>query len=246
MKRVVKFLISGFNQLLWPAICSSCSQRIPEANNKLCDDCWSQLLSSTAGYYCRRCGRDTSAYSVINGRCAQCQNEEIVFDSIARAGTYDNAFRKIILEFKNGQTQLKNQLRFLTNAAMQGSEFFNEIDYLVPVPLHWKKRFIRGYNQAHIIASVLDGITSKINTDLVRIKNTRAQFSLTPTKRKKNVEGAFALRKNHDFSGKRICLVDDIKTTGATLNECSRILKDAGAQRVYALVLAVAGQKKDE
>ena len=246
MKRIAKFIISGFNQLLWPAMCSGCSRRISETNNKLCDKCWEQLLSSTAGYYCRRCGRDTSAYSIINGRCAQCQNEEIVFDSIARAGTYDNAFRKIILQFKSGQIQLKNQLSFLVNATIQGSEFFNEIDHIVPVPLHWKKRFIRGYNQAHIIASVLDGAKSKINTDLVRIKNTQAQFLLTPFKRKKNVEGAFTVRKDHDFTGKRICLVDDIKTTGATLNECSRILKDAGAQQVYALVLAVAGQNKDE
>jgi predicted amidophosphoribosyltransferase len=65
----------------------------------------------------------------------------------------------------------------------------------------------------------------------------------SPIARAKNVSGAFAVRYGHKFTGKKICLVDDIKTTGATLNECAKTLKEAGAERVFALVLAVAGQK---
>jgi predicted amidophosphoribosyltransferase len=67
----------------------------------------------------------------------------------------------------------------------------------------------------------------------------------TPAQKTKNVAGAFAVRKNHNFKGKKICLVDDIKTTGATLNECAKILNQAGAKRIYAMVLAVAGQIKN-
>ena len=78
----------------------------------------------------------------------------------------------------------------------------------------------------------------------MRIRRTQAQPQVaTPAARARNVVGAFVVRNRHGFDGKTICLVDDIKTSGATLNECAKVLKEAGAAEVYALVLAVAGQK---
>jgi predicted amidophosphoribosyltransferase len=83
-----------------------------------------------------------------------------------------------------------------------------------------------------------------ISTDLVRVRRTRAQpQAATPAARAKNVAGAFLVRYGHRFTGRHVCLVDDIKTSGATLNECAKALKEAGAARVCALVLAVAGQR---
>jgi len=111
------------------------------------------------------------------------------------------------------------------------------------VPLHWSRRLTRGYNQAHILARKLKHPTAKINTDLVRIRRTKSQPAMaSPAARARNVAGAFAVRYRHNFTGRKICLVDDIKTTGATLNECAKTLKQAGASKVFALVLAVAGQ----
>jgi len=82
-----------------------------------------------------------------------------------------------------------------------------------------------------------------ISTDLVRVRRTKFQPTMTtPAARARNVAGAFAVRKGHSFAGRTICLVDDIKTTGATLNECAKTLKEAGAAKVFGLVLAVAGQ----
>jgi ComF family protein len=149
----------------------------------------------------------------------------------------------MILAFKSAdRTELCDHLALLANAALSGSGLWADIEYFVPVPLHWAKRVLRGYNQSLLIAKKLEHPGARVCTDLVRIRYTKEQPSLTPAGRKANVAGAFAVRKGHKFSGKRICLVDDIKTTGATLNECARTLKQAGAERVYALVLAVAGQ----
>ena len=113
----------------------------------------------------------------------------------------------------------------------------------MPVPLHWRRRFQRGFNQSALIAKGLTLDNAQFNTDLVRIRYTQQQIELTVAARKRNVEGAFAVRKGHNFKGKNICLVDDVKTTGATLNECAKVLKEAGAGKVFAFVLAVTGQK---
>jgi len=149
----------------------------------------------------------------------------------------------MILAFKAGRTELDSLLSFLANSSLGADTSYDNIDFFVPVPLHWSRRLIRGYNQAHILAKKLKHSSAKINTDLVRIRRTAVQSAMaSPAKRVSNVAGAFAVRSGHQFSGKTVCLVDDIKTTGATLNECAKVLKQAGASKVLALVLAVAGQ----
>jgi ComF family protein len=150
----------------------------------------------------------------------------------------------MILSFKKGRTELDSTLGFLANSALQGSSFYRDIELFVPVPLHWTRRFVRGYNQSLVLAKRLKHATAKINTDLVRIRRTKSQPAMaSPAARARNVAGAFAVRNGHTFAGRTLCLVDDIKTTGATLNECARTLKEAGASKVFALVLAVAGQR---
>lgn len=182
----------------------------------------------------------------MDGACPACQAMDVHFDGIARAGVYTETLRRMILAFKHDRTELEALLGALADSAFQGNNFYDEIDLLVPVPLHWTRRLSRGYNQSRRIARRLKHPTARICTDLVRIRRTRAQSATaTPSARERNVKGAFAVRPDHRYAGRRLCLVDDIKTTGATLNECAKTLKEAGAARVYALVLAVAGQDLD-
>ena len=242
--RAMTLTWQGLNHLLWPAACANCGDGITEANEDLCRRCWSQLLTCTAGDYCPRCGRDASQYGLVAGACAACRQQEIHFDGIARAGVYMEAMQHMILAFKHDLTELAPVLVPLADAALQGSRFYDDIGLFVPVPLHWTRRLLRGYNQSHLIARGLKHPRARINTDLVRIRRTQTQpVADTFSARARNVDGAFAVREGHPFTGKTVCLVDDIKTSGATLNECARTLKKAGAARVYALVLAVAGQK---
>ena len=243
LKQGCRFALQGLNQLLWPAVCINCWQNISESDKNLCPDCWGQLRACTGADYCPRCGRDVSKYAILAGACPNCQGEDIYFDQIARGGVYADALSEMIPAFKRGQTELEDVLGFLADSALQGSGFLGEIEYFVPVPLHWWRRLFRGYNQSHLLAKKLGHPTAKINTDLARIRYTKLQVGMaSPAARAKNVAGAFAVRYGHNFTGRNICLVDDIKTTGATLNECAKTLKQAGASKVFALVLAVAGQ----
>ena len=242
-RQIATFALQGLNQLLWPPVCINCRESICEADNNLCKDCWGELLACTGADYCPHCGRDASRYALLEGVCPDCQGKQIHFDQIARSGVYGQSLQEMILAFKNSRTELDSTLGFLANAALQGSDFTNDIDFFVPVPLHWSRRLVRGYNQSLAIVKKLKRPSAKINTDLVRIRYTKSQPAMaTPAARARNVAGAFAVRYGHNFTGRVLCLVDDIKTTGATLNECAKTLKQAGASKVFALVLAVAGQ----
>ena len=237
--------IQGLGHLLWPAVCANCGEHSADAGGGLCPDCWEGLASVCSPDYCRRCGRDVSPYAIYGNCCQNCSNEDIFFDSIARAGVYAESLRKAIPAFKNGRTELDLVLGGLADSALQASAFSSEIDLFVPVPLHWLRRLFRGYNQSLLLAKELKHPSAKISTDLVRVRYTKVQPTMaSAAARAKNVAGAFAVRLGHLFAGRRICLVDDIKTTGATLNECAKTLKEAGALKVFALVLAVAGQNK--
>jgi ComF family protein len=243
LKQNVTFALQSLNQLLWPTVCINCKQSICESDNSLCKNCWDELLACTGSDYCPRCGRDVSRFGLLEGVCPDCQGRQIHFDRIARSGVYSESLREMILAFKKGRTELDSVLGFLANSALQGSGFCNDIEFFVPVPLHWSRRLVRGYNQSLVLAKKLEHPSAGINTDLVRIRRTKSQpATASPAARAKNVSGAFAVRYGHQFTGRTLCLVDDIKTTGATLNECAKTLKQAGASRVFALVLAVAGQ----
>lgn len=234
----------GLNQLLWPGTCANCGDSMCADGVALCTRCWDALLTCTAGDYCPRCGRDASPYGLVAGACAACRSEELHFDRIARAGVYGDTLQEMILAFKHDRTELASVLAPLARAALQGSGFYDEIELLVPVPLHWTRRLLRGYNQSHVLARQLKHPRAIVSTDLVRIRRTVAQpVAATPAARVRNVAGAFAVRADHRFAGKTVCLIDDIKTSGATLNECAKVLKEAGADKVHALVLAVAGQR---
>jgi len=243
VQQTASWLWRGVNQLLWPAVCLNCGRGIVEADGHLCRLCWDDLLSRAAGSPCPRCGRDTSRYGMLQGACGACRGEPLQFDGIARAGVYGGVMQELILRFKNGCTDLDSVMATLIAATFDGSGWGSGVDMVVPVPLHWRRRLARGYNQSAILAKSLRAGGLSLSADLVRIRHTKQQPAMvSAASRRRNVAGAFVVRRGHRFAGRRICLVDDVKTTGATLNECARVLKEAGAARVYGAVLAVAGQ----
>jgi ComF family protein len=233
----------GLNQLLWPPACANCDASVAEAERSLCRRCWDQLMACAGGDYCPRCGRNATRYGQVGGMCPDCQGVAISFDGIARAGVYSDALRQMIVGLKHDRCELLPTLTLLARSAFEGRSFYRDIEWLVPVPLHWTRRISRGYNQSLLIAKRLRHPTARISTDLVRTRRTPIQpTAATAAERVRNVKGVFAVRPDHRFSGRVLCLIDDVKTSGATLNECARTLKSAGASKVYALVLAVAGQ----
>jgi ComF family protein len=233
--------IRTLRQIAWQDYCRLCNSDICEEDKHFCPDCWQNLGFCIVDSYCLRCGKEMSVFGRLPDGCAECQGENFHFDSISCLGVYREPLRNLIIKFKlSDRTELLKPLVCLVQDAIERADFREMVDYVVPVPLHWRKRFRRGFNQSALIAKRLDFGIARFNTDLVRIRYTQQQAVLTAAARSKNVKGAFAVRRRHDFEGKNVCLFDDVKTTGATLNECARVLKEAGAKKVFAFVLAVA------
>lgn len=236
-------LVQAFFQLTWPPSCDYCGETVQESHFFLCQSCWENILRCTAGDYCPRCGCDVSPYALVAGRCARCQDQDIAWDGIFRCGIYTDLLQGMILAFKNDRTELRRVLGFLASQAIAGTPSVELFQMWIPVPLHWTRRLRRGYNQAEVLVHALGFPDTPIRRVLKRNRRTQAQpVVATRAARARNVAGAFTVTEPASILGATVCLVDDIKTTGATLNECARTLKVAGAARVYALVLAVAGQ----
>jgi len=124
---------------------------------------------------------------------------------------------------------------------LEKEEFSKDFDYIMPVPLHLSRKRERGYNQSRILAEEISKTVSVplLEKVLIRKKKTKDQTHLSPEERERNVRGAFVARADSTLRGKKVILVDDVMTTGATLKECARVLKQAGAREVIGVTLVV-------
>jgi len=229
------------NYLLWPPSCCVCGKSIAESDGIMCRDCRQKFASSTADNYCPCCGKSTGEYAIIAGRCADCEAIDLVFDSLVRIGRYTDVLRDLILKIKHSEEpkicEMLGKELFL---AIKSRLPIEQIDIFTAVPLHWRRRLYRGYNQSALLLNAAKKQGHCASKLLIRNRYTLPQPGLTYRQRLRNIKGAFICRKPSKIEGKNICIIDDIKTTGATLAECSRVLKAAGANKVYAAVVAVA------
>lgn len=173
--------------------------------------------------------------------CADCRVRRPRFDRAYSACLYEGALKEFIHRFKyDSALSLACVLsNIMAGYIAQNPETVDGIDILTYVPLGNNRLRQRGYNQSRILA---DNLSRKIGIPvwhvLVKSVPTRRQNELSREERLVNVEGAFAIRSGVDVEGLRILLIDDVMTTGATLSECARALKDAGAESVRCLTLA--------
>jgi ComF family protein len=172
------------------------------------------------------------------GECEFCAEHEFSFDEARAHGLYRGELRKAILEMKRRHSpRLAEALSMGLLAAFKAANW--EVDCIVPIPLAAGRSRERGYNQAELLARPLaahSGVPWR-NDLLVRQRETLPQKGLQPGERRKNLRGAFRAERGN-AQGLRVCVVDDIMTTGATLDAAAYALKRAGAKRVYALSLA--------
>lgn len=229
----ILFLEKIINFLL-PTKCVLCGSEVILAHT-LCKDCFLKInfISDPA---CKLCGSELPYEGCACTNCTSIKN--IFYDQIKAVFKYDNFSKNLILKFKHGD---KPQLaKFFSNImAPKILSFDNKFDYILPVPIHWKRYLKRKYNQSYLLAKLLARKNNiKISyKDLIRIKNTIMQHG-DITIREKNVKNAFLLKSNI-FSNKNILIIDDVITTGSTINECARILKEeGGALTVSALAIA--------
>lgn len=196
-----------------------------------------------AEYFCVQCRAPfISAFPLDHeGRCGLCRRGVRGFDAAYSFGFFDGELRELIHLFKyeRVQTLAKPLGRLLALALPREGTF----DVIVPMPLHWRKRWKRGFNQSALLARELGCRTHiRVVAALRRVRNTSSQAGLTSAKRRENVSGAFRANK-HALKGASVLLVDDVMTTGATAASCARALKLAGAGRVTLLTLARADRR---
>ena len=231
-----------FTAVLAP-ICAVCSTLLDEPlSGCVCFSCWRSVLPITAPL-CDRCGDPLARRSQfqipnLESLCAQCCSSESAIGRARAIGEYEGALREIIHALKYaGRISLARPLA--DRMRQHGREVLQDADCVVPVPLHWRREYHRGFNQAHELARHLG---PPVVEALRRRRATRAQVELPASRRRANVTGAFAIHKGWfrgtEIRSKKLLLIDDVSTTGATLESCATVLKDFGASEVYALTAA--------
>jgi ComF family protein len=222
-----------------PPRCLACGTTVDEVD-ALCPKCWSSI-TFFAPPWCAACGLPFPHPMGEGAICGACAGHPPSWDRARSVFRYDRHSRRLVLMLKHGdQTHLAGAFGRWINRA--GNEILAEADLLVPVPLHWTRLFGRRFNQAAILAQATRAAGGPpVGADwLVRRRRTPSQGLLGPAARARNVRGAFALRRGRSVDGKRVVLIDDVLTTGATAEECARILRREGAASVGVLVLARA------
>jgi len=180
--------------------------------------------------------------------CKQCQNkikqspiwqreQEIHFFSLYE---YNQIIHRKLIRLWKYKGDLK-VLSYLMDNVMLPEKFYS-VDYIIPIPLHKQKQCLRGYNQAMQIAQIVQVVVNKpIKKDLLRIKQTKSQATLSREQRLKNLDNSF-IWKGESLVGKKILLVDDVISTGSTVKACSDIVQKAGAESIIAFSLARGGK----
>lgn len=235
--KILNFLLT----FIYPKTCMSCDTLLNyNAKIELCDNC-AKDFNPYRGNRCITCDRPIDN----TGECSICKSEKIYFEKGYCVYPYARAVRNTILNFK-----FKNMALYYTYLGSKMTEYYFEYimesyDYITAVPIHKKKLKVRGYNQAELLAEY---ISEQINipycTVLKRTVNTKPQNALNKKERVVNIKNAFSLIDNINIKNKSILIVDDIFTTGTTINECCKVLKKAGAFKVDFLSLSAKRETK--
>lgn len=208
-------------------ICMACARKLPLVTEPLCKHCGKPIADGTAEY------------------CFDCEGRKSSLTEGTALFVYTEQMKKAMAAFKYGGSCGDSAIYGRELMKYRGAKLAGwQVDYVVPVPLHWKKQWFRGYNQAELVAEVIaEELGIPLLADcLERKRYTRPQSGLDDKRRRQNVQGAFGFRKafeKEQLSGCRILLTDDIYTTGATLEACGTLLLSHGVKNVYFACLCI-------
>ena len=236
MIRILKILIN----FILPLRCLICGKVI-KAKGCLCPECFENITFITKPY-CHHCGKPLNGdEDDVQGLCCiSCLTKRTNFHLCRSAIQYDDFSKKIILDFKF-RDHLENKKLLVQWLLLAGKDIFNSgVDLIIPVPLYYTRLLSRKYNQSAILVAELSKLTS-IPADyksLKKVRNTLPQVQCNGTKRTTNIKNAFQVIYPNKIKKKRILLIDDVYTTGSTLNECCKVLLKAGATSDDVLTIA--------
>jgi len=239
---LLKKIFCGTLDLIYPARCELCECQLEKSEKYICENC-STKLPVISIPHCPVCYRPIRTRGSENRICGYCKIEQKrVIEKVVALYEYRDGARELIHRYKYDKYQfLSGFLAKNLFEQVNKSEALEEVDWIISIPLHWTRKRWRGFNQADKLARYISkktGVPLLPTKYFKRIKKTTPQVTLNAKHRKKNIRGAFELNKKIKFENSSVVLVDDVLTTGATSNECARILKKAGAKKVNLFVLA--------
>ncbi len=237
----MRSILQGLLHLLYPGACHVCDVPLPPGAEPFCDAC-RKALTHDPHPQCPRCAGSVGPFAAVADGCLQCRGTSFPFDKVVRLGLYDGRLREVVLRMKHatgeGLAEVVGEL-WAACADTRLRDLGAEV--IVPVPLHWRRRWRRGYNQSEALARPLAARLGLpcCPSCLRRVRHTPEQTSQSATGRHDNVRGAFRAR-GAGLRGRIVLLVDDVLTTGSTAAEATRALRAAGARRVVVAVLTRA------
>lgn len=236
-KNNLKAAVNFVESIFFPQSCIFCGELI-EADEFVCDNCRDNL-PVIEGEICNKCGREKE-------KCECSKSSENFYDGIIAPFYFEGGVRSAIFRFKfSGEKSVVEPLADYMSECFTKRYRDITFDYVSYVPMDMKRQKNRGYNQSRLLAQRLSaklGITFA-DEMLVKICNTDIQHDLHYIERSGNIFGAFDVNVSFNLKGKTVLLIDDIKTTGNTLDECAKMLKLYGADRVFCLTAAVVNSK---
>ena len=226
-------MLNALVSLFFPPSCPVCGEA---GEDGICRSCMKGVRPIQPPL-CTLCGAPFVSAVLPEHLCGECMKRERSFSIARSAGLYEGTLLEAIHLLKyRGRVPLARPLASILAVTVDCADY----DIITPVPLHRRRLQERGFNQSLLLARYL-AKESRLSLDYVNLRRTRAtapQTGLQGRERKSNVKRAFSVKKSMAFAGKRVLLVDDVYTTGATVTECSRVLKAAGAREVGVLTLA--------
>ena len=240
-RKVLSLITNSVSSALIPEVCLFCGSGNLEVSTSICPECRTSLRWVLSPI-CSVCGRPLSTFEKERSDlCGACIANLPVYD-MARYGLYyENLVRVAITRFKfNASLYSSRPLADLLIETFNMHYINENFDVILPVPVHTRRLMARGFNQVTILSQKLATATGipLDRTSLVKTKNTEPQVRLSRAKRLLNLANAFQIKQQKTIVNKRVLVVDDVSTTGATINEVSKVLRKAGANYVGVIILA--------
>jgi ComF family protein len=240
-----QFITAGRNIVEWvyPGACLICDAVERESapfRHGLCSEC-RRAVTTDPYPTCPWCAQTIGPHTDTSEGCPECRGVSLGFERAFRLGPYEGPLRNAVLRLKNLGGEGLADLMGRILAECRGEAIrAAEIDLVAPVPLHWWRKWTRGYNQAEALAREVAAHLSApfVSRLLRRVRWTSHQAQLSREARRENLRGAFHVSRGARVAGKTVLLVDDVMTTGSTLAEAARVLRATGADRVVVAVLA--------
>ena len=244
---MIKYIKEGFLNLIFPLDCRICEKPIQESKGySICEDCF-QTIELIDKPYCVKCGKPFVISTNIfkqDGEilCVDCKRKKYSFEFARSVGIYHGVLKECIHLFKYyGEKKLAEPLgELLIDYLAKNQEFKKKIDLIIPVPLHKNDLKKRGFNQSVLLSKVIgDYFSIPVGESvLIKKKITPFQINLSKKEREKNILKAFSVEKPEEINGKNILILDDVFTTGATVEECAKELIKSRAKNIFVLTLA--------